>query len=393
MTTPSVATDMTAPPVVIELKPSARPLPDAERTALMTDPGFGRHFTDHMVTVRWTEGRGWHDGQLVPFAPLTLSPAAMALHYAQTIFEGLKAYRQPDGALAVFRPERNARRFRESARRLAMPELPEETFVAALDALVAQDAVWVPEGRETSLYLRPFLFATETGLGIRPAREYLFMVIASPSGSYFPDGVRPLSVWISEDHVRAAPGDTGAAKCGGNYAASLVAQAQAAERGCDQVVWLDATERRWVEEMGGMNLYFVHGDRIVTPMLSGSLLPGITRHSLLRVAADLGHAAVESRVSVHDWRRDCAAGRVTEVFACGTAAVVTPVGSVRSVRGDWTVGDGRPGPLTMRLREALLDIQTGRAPDRHGWMHRITNSAPSPSAASSARTTQGADIV
>ncbi|WP_051833863.1 branched-chain amino acid aminotransferase [Streptomyces sp. NRRL S-646] len=377
------------PPVVIESKPSAQPLSDGERTALMAAPGFGRDFTDHMVTIRWTEGRGWHDGLLSPFAPLTLSPAALVLHYAQTIFEGLKAYRQPDGSVAVFRPESNARRFRESARRLAMPELPEDVFVAAIEALVTQDAAWVPDSRESSLYLRPFLFATEPGLGIRPAREYLFTVIASPSGSYFPDGVRPLSVWISDDYVRAAPGGTGAAKCGGNYAASLLAQAQAAERGCDQVVWLDAVERRWVEEMGGMNLYFVYEDgRIVTPLLSGSLLPGITRHSLLRVAADLGHEAVESRVSVHDWRRECAEGRIAEVFACGTAAVITPVGSVRSTRGDWTVGDGRPGPLTMRLREALLDIQTGRVPDHHGWMHRLAHAVPSAPACPP----QGADL-
>ncbi|MFJ2606820.1 branched-chain amino acid aminotransferase [Streptomyces sp. NPDC091279] len=377
---------MTTTATPIELKPSAHPLPDAERAALMADPGFGRYFTDHMVTISWTEERGWHDAQLVPFAPLSLSPANMTLHYAQTIFEGLKAYRQPDGSVAVFRPERNARRFRESARRLAMPELPEELFLAALDALVAQEDAWVPEDRETSLYLRPFMFATEAVLGIRPSRAYQFLVIASPAGSYFPAGIRPLSVWVSEDYVRAAPGGTGAAKCGGNYAASMIAQAQAVEQGCDQVVWLDAIERRWIEEMGGMNLYFVHGDRIVTPILSGSLLPGITRHSLLGVAADLGYEASEARVSVHDWRQDCLEGRVTEVFACGTAAVITPVGQVRSARGDWQVGDGQPGPVTLRLRDALLDIQTGRAPDRHGWMRRL-GAAPQPPAVTPAPAT------
>ncbi|KND30540.1 branched-chain amino acid aminotransferase [Streptomyces acidiscabies] len=355
----------------IERKPTSRPLPAAERAALMASPGFGRHFTDHMVTVRWSRGRGWYDAELVPFAPLSLSPANMTLHYAQTIFEGLKAFRQPDGSAAVFRPERNARRFRESARRLAMPELPEDLFLAALDALVAQEDAWVPEGRETSLYLRPFMIATESGLGIRPADEYLFVLIASPAGAYFPEGIRPLSVWLCEDYVRAAPGGTGAAKCGGNYAASLVAQAQAAEQGCDQVVWLDAIERRWIEEMGGMNLYFVYGDRIVTPELSGSLLPGVTRGSLLQVAADLGYEARESRIGAADWRRDCADGSLTEVFACGTAAVITPVGAVRSTSGDWTVGDGGAGPVTMRLREALLDIQTGRTPDTHGWMRRL----------------------
>ncbi|MGO4747966.1 branched-chain amino acid aminotransferase [Streptomyces sp. 2MCAF27] len=360
---------MTTP--TIELKPSAHPLSDEERERILDNPGFGRHFTDHMVTIKWTEGRGWHDAQLVPYAPLSLDPANMTLHYAQTIFEGLKAYRQPDGGVATFRPEENAERFRASARRMGMPELPVETFIAACDALVTQDKAWVPGSGEESLYLRPFMFATEVGLGVRPANEYLFIIIASPAGAYFPGGVKPVSVWLSEEYVRAAPGGTGAAKTGGNYAASLVAQAQAAEQGCDQVVWLDAIERRWIEEMGGMNLYFVYGDRIVTPELSGSLLPGITRASLLRIAADLGHEVSEGRISVDDWREGNADGSLTEVFACGTAAVITPVGSVKSARADWTVADGQPGEVTMKLRKALLDIQTGAAPDTHGWMHRL----------------------
>ncbi|MBL1101474.1 branched-chain amino acid aminotransferase [Streptomyces coffeae] len=360
---------MTTP--TIELKPSAHPLSDAERERILANPGFGRHFTDHMVTIKWTEGRGWHEAQLVPYAALPLDPANMTLHYAQTIFEGLKAYRQPDGTVATFRPERNAERFQSSARRMAMPELPVDTFIAACDALVTQDRAWVPGTGEESLYLRPFMFATEVGLGVRPANEYLFVVIASPAGAYFPGGVKPVSVWLSEEYVRAAPGGTGAAKAGGNYAASLVAQAQAAEQGCDQVVWLDAIERRWIEEMGGMNLYFVYGNRIVTPELTGSLLPGITRASLLRIAADLGYEVSEGRISVDDWREGNADGSLTEVFACGTAAVITPVGSVKSARGSWTVGDGQPGEVTMKLRRALLDIQTGAAPDTHGWMHRL----------------------
>ncbi|TKA11662.1 branched-chain amino acid aminotransferase [Actinacidiphila oryziradicis] len=365
---------MTTP--AIELKPSSHPLSDAEREAILADPGFGRYFTDHMVTIRWTEGRGWHDAQLVPYAPLSIDPANMTLHYAQTIFEGMKAYRQPDGTIATFRPTANAERFQSSARRLAMPELPVETFVAAIDALVTQDRAWVPSAGEQSLYLRPFMFATEVGLGVRPANEYLFIVIASPAGAYFPGGVKPVSVWLSEEYVRAAPGGTGAAKAGGNYAASLVAQAQAAEQGCDQVVWLDAIERRWIEEMGGMNLYFVYGQkdgkrRIVTPELSGSLLPGITRASLLKIAADLGYEVSEGRISVDDWKQANADGTLTEVFACGTAAAITPVGSVKSTRADWTVADGQPGEVTMKLRRALLDIQTGRAADTHGWMHQL----------------------
>lgn len=356
----------------IELKPSSNPLSDAEREAILVKPGFGRYFTDHMVTIKWTEGRGWHDAQLVPYAPLSIDPANMTLHYGQEIFEGLKAYRRPDGSVATFRPEANAARFQASARRLAMPELPVETFVEACDALVQQDAAWVPEhGGEESLYLRPFMIATEVGLGVRPSNEYLFLVIASPAGAYFPGGVKPVSIWLSEDRVRAVPGGMGDAKTGGNYAASLLAQAEAAAKGCDQVAYLDAVEHKWVEELGGMNLYFVYGNRIVTPSLTGSLLAGITRDSLLRLAADLGYEPEESRVSIDQWRDDSAAGTLTEVFACGTAAVITPVGTVKSAGGEWTQGDGTPGPVTLKLRERLLDIQRGTAEDTHGWMHRI----------------------
>ncbi|RLL69031.1 branched-chain amino acid aminotransferase [Streptomyces sp. Z26] len=359
-----------------DLKPSAQPLSAAEREAVLADPGFGRHFTDHMVTIKWTEGRGWHDAQLQPYAPLQIDPANMTLHYAQTIFEGLKAYRQPDGSVATFRPDANARRFQRSAHRLAMPELPVETFVEACDLLVSTDREWVPSQGEQSLYLRPFMFATEVGLGVRPSNEYLFMVIASPAGAYFPQGVKPVSVWLSEEYVRAAPGGMGEAKTGGNYAASLVAQAEAAAQGCDQVVWLDALERRYIEEMGGMNLYLVRGTgddvTIVTPQLTGTLLPGITRDSLLRIAEDLGYGTEEARVSTDDWQSGNADGTLTEVFACGTAAVITPVGHVKSARAEWTVGDGETGPVTKRLRDALLAIQTGQAPDPYAWMHRLT---------------------
>ncbi|MFB7938600.1 branched-chain amino acid aminotransferase [Streptomyces sp. NPDC004779] len=361
---------MTKP--TIELKPSSSPLSTADREAILANPGFGRHFTDHMVTIRWTEGRGWHDGQLVPYGPLSLDPATSVLHYAQEIFEGLKAYRRPDGSVATFRPDANARRFQYSARRLGMPELPVETFIEACDALVGQDQAWVPaHGGEESLYLRPFMIATEVGLGVRPANEYLFMVIASPAGAYFPAGVKPVAIWASEDRVRAVPGGVGDAKTGGNYAASLLAQAEAAEKGCIQVAYLDAVEHKWVEELGGMNLYFVYGDKIVTPALTGSLLAGITRDSLLQVAKDLGYESEEARISIDQWQEDAANGTLTEVFACGTAAVITPVGTVRSARGDWQHADGEPGEVTMKLREALLAIQTGTAEDAHGWVHQL----------------------
>ncbi|MFD9539895.1 branched-chain amino acid aminotransferase [Streptomyces sp. NPDC060022] len=366
---------MTTP--TIELKPSSNPLSDAEREAILASPGFGRHFTDHMVTISWTEGRGWHDAQLVPYGPLSIDPANMTLHYAQEIFEGLKAYRQSDGTVATFRPEANAARFQRSAARLAMPELPAETFIAACDALVQQDKDWVPaHGGEESLYLRPFMIASEVGLGVRPANSYLFLVIASPAGAYFPGGVKPVSIWLSQDRVRAVPGGMGDAKTGGNYAASLLAQAEAAAKGCDQVAYLDAVEHKWVEELGGMNLYFVYdqedgGKRIVTPSLTGSLLAGVTRDSLLTVARDLGYASEEGRVSIDQWRDDTANGTLTEVFACGTAAVITPVGTVKSADGEWTQGDGTPGEVTLRLRERLLDIQRGIAEDTHGWMHPL----------------------
>jgi branched-chain amino acid aminotransferase len=299
----------------------------------------------------------------------------MVLHYGQAIFEGLKAYRQPDGSIATFRPEENARRFQRSARRLAMPELPEDLFLASLQALVGQDADWVPSGEERSLYLRPLMFSTEVGLGVRPSNAYLYVLLASPAGAYFPRGLKPVTVWLSEDYTRAAPGGTGEAKCAGNYAASLVAQAQAAERGCDQVVWLDANEHRYVAEMGGMNLYFVYGSgadaRLVTPELTGSLLAGVTRDSLLTLAGDLGYTAQAGRVSTDQWRDGNLNGELTEVFACGTAAVITPVGAVRSRTHEWTVGDGGTGPVTQRLRDALLHIQTGVAPDLHGWRHPL----------------------
>jgi branched-chain amino acid aminotransferase len=368
---------MTVTPVPqFDLHPTPAPVSPGEREALLRDPGFGRVFTDHMVTIRYVEGKGWFDAQLEPYHAISLDPAAAALHYGQEIFEGLKAYHQPDGSVALFRPEQNARRFQYSATRLAMAPLPEDLFLESVRTLVTQDRAWIPTSPETSLYLRPLMFATDAFLGVRPAREYLYVLIASPVGSYFPRGVKPVTVWLSTDYSRAAPGGTGAAKCAGNYAASLVAQAQAAEEGCDQVVWLDAVEHRWVEEMGGMNLYFVFADdegghTLVTPRLTGSLLPGVTRDSILTLARDLGYRTEERLISTDEWREAAASGHLVEAFACGTAAVVTPVGAVKSAAGQFTIGSGESGPITMRLRSALLEIQHGLAEDRHGWMYPI----------------------
>lgn len=352
------------------------PTSPEEVAKILEKPGFGRHFTDHMVTIEWNEEQGWHDAALVPYAPVELDPASSVLHYGQAIFEGLKAYRQPDGSIATFRPEQNARRMQHSAQRLAMPELPEEDFLEALRVLVDVDRNWVPApGGEESLYLRPLMFSTEVGLGVHPSNSYRFYLLASPAGSYFAGGIKPVSVWLCEDYIRAAPGGTGAAKFAGNYAASLLAQAQAAEKGCDQVVWLDAIECKYVEEMGGMNLGFIYGTgddaKLVTPALSGSLLPGITRSSLLQVAQDLGYEAEERRISTEEWRNDAASGAMTEGFACGTAAVITPVGFVKSNEGEFNVNGGESGEITMKLRETLTHIQRGLEEDKHGWLHTL----------------------
>src|SRR5271154_6541539 len=286
---------MTASPATeidFEIHPSQARVPAAERERILAAPGFGQVFTDHMITLRWSAERGWHDGKLEPYGPFALDPATTVFHYGQELFEGLKAYRQDSGSVVMFRPQANAARFNAGARRMAMPELPEETFLRALELLVSQDREWIPQGEGNSLYLRPFMIATQRGLGVNhPSTEYLFCVIASPAGPYFSGGVKPVAVWLSQEYTRAAPGGTGAVKCGGNYAAAFNAQQQAVERGCDQVVWLDAAEHRWVEEMGGMNLFFVSGsdagDSIMPPALTGTLLPGITRDSLLRLAPEL----------------------------------------------------------------------------------------------------------
>jgi branched-chain amino acid aminotransferase len=351
--------------------PHPSPLPADKRAELLANPGFGRVFTDHMVTIRYTDGVGWHDAQVGPRAPIPLDPAASVLHYAQEIFEGMKAYRTPKGGAILFRPRENALRFQRSAERLAMPPLPENLFIEAVEQLVSVDRAWIPEG-EGSLYLRPFMFATEAFLGVKPASEYLFVVIASSVGAYFKNKADAVSVWVSQDYTRASPGGTGAAKCGGNYAASLMAQAEAMRHGCDQVVFLDAVERRWIEELGGMNIFFVFDDgSLATPPLSGSILQGITRNSIIKLAKDYGIPVREEAYSLDQWRKDAGSGRLCETFACGTAAVLSAIGTVRTVDGDFTIGEGKGGPVTARLRDALVDIQRGRTNDPHGWVHPV----------------------
>jgi branched-chain amino acid aminotransferase len=355
-----------------EIRPHAAPVSATERAALLTNPSFGRVFTDHMVTIRYADGKGWYDAQVEARAPIPMDPATAVLHYAQEIFEGLKAYRTADDGVTLFRADANARRFRASAERMAMAPLPEEVFLDSLDELVRIDREWVPTDPEGSLYLRPFMYASEVFLGVKPASEYLFVVIASPVGSYFKGGPKPVSVWVSTEYTRAAPGGTGAAKCGGNYAASLIAQAEAAEHGCEQVVFLDAVENRYVDELGGMNVFFVYDDgSLATPPLTGTILPGITRDSVMTLAREQGREVVERPISFDEWQDDAASGRLREVFACGTAAVITPIGRVRTRDVDLTIADGEPGRVTTALRQSLVDIQRGRIADTHGWVRRV----------------------
>jgi branched-chain amino acid aminotransferase len=353
----------------------AEPTPSRQREQLLAAPGFGDVYSDHMVTGRWHAERGWHDARLCPLAALSLHPAAMGLHYGQTVFEGLKAFWRPDGRRVLFRPGDHARRFNRSARRMAMPMLPEQDFVAALTTLLRADGAWVPATRGHSFYLRPFMLAAEPHLSNRPAGEYLFALIGSPARPTSGAEPKPIRLWASADHVRAAPGGTGAIKCGGNYGGSYAAQQEAMANGCDQVVWLDAREHRYIEEAGGSNLFFVEsaadGPRLVTPPLTGTLLAGVTRDSILRLAARLGYPVAEEPLTLDDWERDCRDGRITEAFASGTARGVVPVGHVVCAQRDWPVGDGRAGPVTLRLLEALLDIQHGQAPDEFGWMQVV----------------------
>ena len=337
-------------------------------------------FTGHMITMRWTADEGWSRPRLGTHESLAVSPAAASFHYGQTIIEGLKAHRQPDGSMAIFRPRDHARRFQRTARRLSMPPLPEDAFVDVLERLTAADQRSLPDDPGYSLYLRPFMFASEVNLVPRPAREYTLVAIAFVIGSYFGEDVESLSGWVCRDYPRAFPGGTGDAKYVGNYGPTLLAQERAKQAGCQQVIWLDGVERRWVEEMGSANLFFVRGSgpeaEVVTPGLTGNFLPGITRDSVLALSRRLGHRTREERISIEQWRAEAESGLLTETLACGTAAVVTSVGRVLDHDGDWTIGDGTPGPVTRAIREALVDYHHGRCADPYGWRHPVPTGPP-----------------
>lgn len=349
-------------------------LSEGEKKPLVTDPaklGFGKVFTDRMFTATWQAGRGWGDYKIERYRDFCLDPAACVLHYSQEIFEGLKAYGAEDGRILLFRPELNARRFNRSARRLGMPEFPEEDFLAALTELVVQEKRWIPRAPETSLYIRPAMIATEPALGVHSSSSYLFFIILSPSGPYFKEGFKPVNLYVEDVYVRAVPGGVGDAKTGGNYAASILAGAEAQQKGFSQVLWLDGVHRKYVEEVGAMNIFFVFGRKLVTPALNGSILAGHTRQSILEMAADLGYEAEERRLSIDEVLAGAEDGTLTEAFGAGTAAVVSPVGGLHYKGRDYRIGRGEPGEVTTRLYQRLTDIQWGRVPDPHGWVREI----------------------
>ncbi|MCB2174829.1 MAG: branched-chain amino acid aminotransferase [Actinomycetales bacterium] len=372
MTEAQPARTDTTPPSGWAVHRTPTPVAEADREARLAAPRFGETFTDHVARMTWTAEAGWGERRVEPYAPLALDPAALVLHYGQEVFEGLKAFRHPDGSVWTFRPRANAERLAASARRLALPELPAEDFLGSLRALVGVDEAWVPARVGASLYLRPVMVATEPTLLVRAARRVEYLVIASPAGDYFAGGVNPVSIWVAEDLHRAAPGGTGAVKTMGNYGASLASQVVAQRHGCDQVCFLDAATGRLVEELGGMNVVAVLADgSVVTPALDGTILPGVTRDALLTLLAEDGHPVAERPLPLAELREGLHTGEIAELFACGTGAVVAPVGRLAGEGFDLTVGDGGTGPVTAAVRRRLTDVQYGLAPDRHGWLERL----------------------
>ncbi|MEY4995115.1 MAG: hypothetical protein RLZ65_964 [Actinomycetota bacterium] len=358
-----------------EVTRNPNPVPAAEREAIIANPTFGTHFTDHQVVVVWEKDKGWHSAQVIPYGPIMMDPSAAVLHYGQEIFEGIKAYRHEDGSIWTFRPEANARRLQRSAYRMALPELPVDVFVDSLRELIAVDGAWVPspEGEKT-LYFRPFEIAAENFLGVRAAQRAEYRVIASPVGPYFTGGIKPVSIWLALDSARAGKHGTGEAKTGGNYAASLLAQQKGYENGCSQVLFLDAETATYIEELGGMNLFFVYKDgHIATPSLDGTILHGITRDSIITLLEDRGIKVEQRKVSLSEVRQGVNSGEIVEVFACGTAAVVTPVGVLKSEHEEIVIGGNEPGELTVSIRQELTGIQYGRVADRHNWLVKLAD--------------------
>ena len=332
--------------------------------------GFGKIFTDHMFIMNYTEGQGWHDPRIEPFHNLSLSPATMVYHYGQEMFEGLKAYKGEDGNVYLFRPDMNAKRTNASNDRLVIPQLPEEDFVQAVRAIVDVDRDWVPTEPGTSLYVRPFIIATDEFLGVAPSKTYLFMIILSPSGAYYESGLAPVGIWIEDEYVRAVRGGMGYAKTGGNYAASLIAQQKAHDAGYSQVLWLDGVERKYIEEVGAMNIFFKIDGKVVTPSLNGSILPGITRNSVIELCKSWGYTVEERKISADELLEAQKAGKLEECFGTGTAAVISPVGKLRYMDEVMTISGGETGELSLKLYDAITGIQTGRLPDERGW--RVT---------------------
>jgi branched-chain amino acid aminotransferase len=352
----------------IEILPLAEKKPRVENESELV---FGKQFTDRMFVMEYDAGKGWHSARIEPYAPFSLDPAALVLHYAQEIFEGLKAFRRRDESIALFRPGENIRRFNRSARRMCMPEVDEEFFLRALKELIRLESDWVPRSEGTSLYIRPTMIATEPVLGVKPSNRYLCYIILCPVGAYYKGGLSPVKIWVSDEYVRVSPGGTGEAKTGGNYAASLYASTVAARHGCDQVLWLDAVHRRYVEEVGSMNICFVFDGRIITSPLKGTILDGITRRSILALAGEMGYEIEERALAIDEILEGAESGRLEEAFGTGTAVVVSPVGQFIYRDRTVSLGDGSPGPLTLKLYETLTGIQYGRIPDPHGWVEPI----------------------
>lgn len=334
--------------------------------------GFGKYYTDHMFVMNWTDGVGWHDARIVPFGDITLSPAAVALHYGAEIFEGLKAYRRADGGVQMFRPIENIRRMNNSAERLAMPQIDEKDALQIYTAFVDCEKDWTPHAEGTSLYLRPFMFSDEAQLGVHTIKKAMFMIIASPCGSYYAEGLNPVSIMIETDDVRAVRGGTGYAKCGGNYAASSRAGLRAEKLGYSQVLWLDGVERKYIEEVGAMNVMFKIDGKVVTPALLGSILPGVTRKSIIELLKDKGYEVEERLLSVDELIEAAENGKLEEMWGCGTAAVVSPVGRLGYKGKDYIINGGKIGELTQMLYDELTGIQWGKKPDKHNWIVKIS---------------------